>query len=401
VPSSSEQEDKQQQKFVKELKETIEQLQTDIIVANSVKPKSTLTTADQPTQQHNLFQTFKITFRMFSLTVLHHDPQPIDNPATNTSTKRMLVDRMKVLSDTYFDWVSTIDASNVTNVNSGSIDKQTLLKYHQALAYNDHFLLLMKPINCSLNQKINQRYLTGTKPRQSGSQMIQYSLNEVATTIGYIHLNEYLVAVKPQNKPVTTDALNSSRRLRNAKIIEASQAATITELIGFNDSNSGQTGVAMTFEQPCFKFQVVVYEPLEVVNGLKKTTLRKGGCSAGGSIQAQLLSRNFENITINLNQSMSCELDVSVIDRLYYLMNDISKYSGSCSGKKDVPKFSGESCVQEKAKKFQNFEIKCSQVVKIALRFPIADLRRAQTRKVKIIQQLLFIRHFPIKKCLF
>jgi len=172
-------------------------------------------------------------------------------------------------------------------------------------------------------------------------------------------------------------------------------------LIGFNDSNSGQTGVAMTFEQPCFKFQVVVYEPLEVVNGLKKNTLRKGGCSAGGSIQAQLLSRNFENITINLNQSMSCELDVSVIDRLYYLMNDISKYSGSCSGKKDVPKFSGESCVQEKAKKFQNFEIKCSQVVKIALRFPIADLRRAQTRKVKIIQQLLFIRHFPIKKCLF
>jgi len=376
--TSSEQEDKQQQKFVKALKDTIEQLQTDIIVANSSKPKSSSTnTTDSPPQQHNLFQTFKITFRMFSLTVLHHDPQTPAADNTNTSTKRLLVDRMKLLSDTYFDWISTIDASNVTTINSGALDKQTLLKYHQALAYNDHFLLLMKPINCSLNQKINQRYLTGsTKPRQSGSQMIQYSLNEVALTVGYIHLNEYLVAVQPQGSTASDPSVTSSRRFRNAKIIEASQAATITELVGFSDASGGQAGAAL--EQPCFKLQVVVYEPLEAVSGLKKSALKRSGCD--GSIQAQLLSHNFENITMNLNQSLSCELDVSVIDRLYYLLNDVSKYGGSSAGGRGVAR-SGEVVAVEK--KFQNFEIKCSQVVKLALRFPIADLRRAQTTKVK------------------
>ena len=71
--NTSEQEDKQQQKFVKELKETIEQLQTDIIVinktSNSSKHLRDQQSSNHATTQHNLFQTFKVTFRMFSLSV--------------------------------------------------------------------------------------------------------------------------------------------------------------------------------------------------------------------------------------------------------------------------------------------------------------------------------------------
>lgn len=376
---------------MRDLKETIEQLQTDIIVAN----KST-----NQTSQHNLFQTFKVTFRMFSLTVLHHDPpvnpKESESGENNSSTRRLLVDRMKALSDNYFDWVSTIDASNLTSANNGSIDKQTLLKYHQALAYNDHFLILMKPINCSLNQKINQRYLVGNK-RQS--QTIQYSLNELTLSIGYIQLNEYLVPVKPTvvqptfNRQTSRESFGSSRRARNAKIIEASQAATVTELLYFSDTNQSQN--QMTLEQPCFKLQVIVYEPLELINTLsrsKQSLFKSGKLSAGSqgnnSSQNQLLNRHFENITINLNQSLSCELDVSIIDRLYYLINDISKYSGSgnfaSSGKSTKKAHFGYESAEPAAKKFQNFEIKCSQVVKVALRFPIADLRRAQSQVMKI-----------------
>lgn len=376
---------------MRDLKETIEQLQTDIIVAN----KST-----NQTSQHNLFQTFKVTFRMLSLTVLHHDP-PVnpkegESGENNSSTRRLLVDRMKALSDNYFDWVSTIDASNLISANNGSIDKQTLLKYHQALAYNDHFLILMKPINCSLNQKINQRYLVCNK-RQS--QTIQYSLNELTLSVGYIQLNEYLVPVKPTvvqptfNRQTSRESFGSSRRARNAKIIEASQAATVTELLYFSDTNHSQN--QMTLEQPCFKLQVIVYEPLELINTLsrsKQSLFKSGKLSAGSqgnnSSQNQLLNRHFENITINLNQTLSCELDVSIIDRLYYLINDISKYSGSgnfaTSGNTTKKAHFGYETAELVAKKFQNFEIKCSQVVKVALRFPIADLRRAQSQVRKI-----------------
>ena len=365
-----EEEDKMQQKFIKELKETIEELQTDIIVANSSKTANNNNTGSS-CSQHNLFQTFKVTFRMFSLTVLHHDP-PEDPGEENSATKRLLVDRMKSLSDNYFDWVSTIDASNLTSVNSTSIDKNTFMKYHQALAFNDHFLILMKPINLSLNQKINQRHLSGNR-RQS--QLIKYSLNEVNASIGYIQLNEYLVSVNsPGSKSKESfTSLNANRRLKTSQIIEASKAATITELVSFTDNspvNSGQLQV----EQPCLKVQFVIYEPIELINQLSRSA-KPAFHKAGGSIQSQLLSRHFENISIHLNQSLECELDISIIDRLYYLINDISKYSGTKnqSPKKKYSHFNEPGGL----KKFQNFEIKCSQQIKLALRFPIADLRRA------------------------
>lgn len=190
------------------------------------------------------------------------------------------------------------------------------------------------------------------------------------------------------NRPATTD-----RRFRNSKIIEASQAAIITELICFSDTNNVQAATQMQIEQPCFKLKVVVYEALELINTLSRSkhvfssSLRFGGGGGIGSggqsaIQSQLLNRHFESITVNLNQSLSCELDISVIDRLYYLINDISKYTGSSSAGGETK--GSSSCVGEEGddqcKKFQNFEIKCSQVIKLALRFPIADLRRAQSK---------------------
>ena len=311
---------------------------------------------------------------MFSLTVLHHDP-PEDPGEENSSTKRLLVDRMKSLSDNYFDWVSTIDASNLTSVNSTSIDKNTFMKYHQALAFNDHFLILMKPINLSLNQKINQRHLSGNR-RQS--QLIQYSLNEVNASIGYIQLNEYLVSVNsPGSKTKESfTSLNANRRLKTSQIIEASKAATITELVSFTDNSTAQSG-QLQVEQPCLKVQLVIYEPLELINQLIRSS-KPAFHKAGSSIQSQLLSRHFENISIHLNQSLECELDISIIDRLYYLINDISKYSGAQkqSPKKKYSQFQ-EPVATGGLKKFQNFEIKCSQQIKLALRFPIADLRRA------------------------
>ena len=47
------------------------------------------------------------------------------------------------------------------------------------------------------------------------------------------------------------------------------------------------------------------------------------------NIQTNLLNNHFENISISLNQSLNCELDVSLIDRLYYLINDTSNKSTS------------------------------------------------------------------------
>ena len=169
-------------------------------------------------------------------------------------------------------------------------------------------------------------------------------------------------------------------------MIEASQAATITELLLFSDA--GAASQQMTLEQPCFKLQVIVYEPLELVSTLSrgKGSLKAGKLNVSGQAgvnQSQLLSRHFENITINLNQSLACELDVSVIDRLYYLINDIGKYAGEGSSCKRGEHFVGREAAgvaEPAAKKFQNFEVKCSQVVKVALRFPIADLRRAQSQ---------------------
>ena len=197
--------DKKQILFTNQLKQTIEQLRNDVIVANNSTSSSS--------SRHNLFQTFKLTFRMISLTVLHHDP-PILNSSQNDSkqkhttsnTNRLIVDRMKHISDGYFDWVSTIDASSSSSTSSQpSIDRNIIMKFHQASAFNDHFLILLKPINFNMIEKINQRSLNypggrssgggyfGSSQKQQQSQIIQYALNDILLTIGYIQINEYLV----------------------------------------------------------------------------------------------------------------------------------------------------------------------------------------------------------------
>jgi hypothetical protein len=374
-------EDRQTQTVIKELKQTIEQLQTDVIMANN-------THGSKNSNQHNLFQTFKVTFRMFSLTILHHDPLQYTNNTGNeySSTKRLLVDRMKHLSDLYFDWVSTIDASsNLTSGSSASsIDKNTITKYHQACPFNDHFLFLLKPINLNLVQKINQRHLN-TKQRQSSSsssaasQIIQYSLNEVSLSIGYIQINEYLVATPTKKTSSSNNNNNNNKRFKTAQIIEACQAATITEIIYFNDSNTS----SLALEQPCLKVQLVFYEPLDVQNKSKQQQSRPplfNQNTNNNNIQTNLLNNHFENISISLNQSLNCELDVSLIDRLYYLINNTSNKSAS-NNKNTQQQKSSNTSKQNQAdisKITKNLEIKCSQIIKVALRFPIADLRRAQ-----------------------
>ena len=64
-----------------QLRHAAEQLRTDVIVANS---------AGGTSQRHNMFQTFKLTFRMFSLTVLHHDPPVASSSSTNDTNKVIL-----------------------------------------------------------------------------------------------------------------------------------------------------------------------------------------------------------------------------------------------------------------------------------------------------------------------
>jgi hypothetical protein len=205
-------EDKKQVLFTNQLRQTIEQLRTDVIVANN-------STSSSSSSRHNLFQTFKLTFRMLSLTVLHHDPPVINSSQngdiitptrqrqTTSNTNRLIVDRMKHISDGYFDWVSTIDISSSSSSSSqSSIDRNVIMKYHQASAFNDHFLILLKPINFNMIEKINQRSLSlqggkssgsggyfGSSQKQQQSQVIQYALNDILLTIGYIQINEYLV----------------------------------------------------------------------------------------------------------------------------------------------------------------------------------------------------------------
>ncbi len=391
-------EDRHTQTVSRELKQTIEQLQTDVIMASNTQQQQHHASAK--TNQHNLFQTFKVTFRMFSLTVLHHDPMVISSSTSGCGgNERLLVDRMKNLSDSYFDWVATIDAttsslsasasSSTCSHTVTSIDKNTITKYHQACAFNDHFLVLLKPINMNLVQKINQRYLntaaSNSKQQQRPSQIIQYSLNELSLSIGYIQIDEYLVAApstsSSQNTKTKPTNLTNLKRLKVNQIIEACHQATIIEIIHFTDSISS----GLIDQQPCLKVQLVFYEPLEhLINSTGKNKPSKqphsGSSSSASSsnMQAHLLSNHFENISIQLNQSLVCELDISMIDRLYYLINNTST---SASAYRKSPVSSAaikQPDLSSSTKMTRNLEIKSSQVIKVALRFPIADLRRTQ-----------------------
>lgn len=385
-------EDKNQILFTRHLKQTIEQLQSDVI-----KHSQSLV-QNQSQNQHNLFQTFKITLREFSITVLHHDP-PLCNDSKSTSdqnlnlknksmfqlssTKRFIVERMKQISDTYFDWVSTIDTSTLSQSSSTptGIEKHTILKYHQACAFNDHFLVLLKPINLNLIQKMNQRNVTKSKTNCNN---IQYSLNDATITIGYIQLDEYLVAEERQDSSSNKNDKNSNsnsnsnsnkRRFKNELAIEACQSATITELVHFVDASSSSSSQSAQIEQPCLKAQLVLYEPINLTN---RTNRQNKKFNSNSTNENYFLNRSFENIQIQLNQSLVFELDISIVDRLYYLLNDISKMSNANINQQNAKPMAQNN---SNGDKIRNFEIKCSQVVKLGLRFPIADLRRTQQPK--------------------
>lgn len=142
-------EDRAQVRFAKSVKQTIEHLQNDVILANNKSVGGAHAKSSAGATPHNLFQTFRVSVRMFSLTVLHCDPiysrtrstsRSASNSSSsnlNSSTRRFIVERIKPICDTYFDMVSTIDTSSVcgpsssAGLSSQSIDKSIVAKYHQ------------------------------------------------------------------------------------------------------------------------------------------------------------------------------------------------------------------------------------------------------------------------------
>lgn len=385
---NSEDSDQTQSRLMRErIHHTIDELKNDIIVVNH-KSKA------------NLFQTFKLKFRMLTLTVLHTDPtinesstgkqnqhQPSHQNNQNSKflLKNTIVDRMKSIADNYFDQVSTIETTGVnsSSASSMSIDKTVIVKYHQACAFNDHFLILLKPINVNLVQKINQHHhshLTGGMRRRTmsnGGKFQRYSLNDLQLSIGYLQFNEYLInekIAKLKSSPSNTSYFfhNNSNRYKYAHVIEAAQTASITELLYFESSGGDSTTIDQ--QQPCVRIDLVFYEPL---SGSSSTSTRKSSNQKATNKTSNLLGRSFENISIQLNHALMLELDISIIDRLYYLMNDITKSNRSAfptstsAGLNNNP-----NATATPANSMTNVEVKCSQLLKVALRFPIADLRQ-------------------------
>jgi hypothetical protein len=180
----------------------------------------------------------------------------------------------------------------------------------------------------------------------------------------------------------------TSRRFKLPQIMETSRNAVISEIIHFGDSDpKQQQQQQQNIEQPCFKLQVVTYEPLDSLLSLPKARNQFKNSNMTSSmtsnqfdlnIQNQLLNRQFEDVCITLNQCLICELDISIIDRLFYLVNDVTKISNENSNrrKSSSVQFQPKSTNADKLQNVKNLEIKCNQIIKFALRFPIADLRR-------------------------
>jgi hypothetical protein len=361
--------DKTQLKFRQKMHQTIDDLKNDVVLVNN-KSNS------------NLFQTFKIKFRMLTLTVLHTDPINEKNNSNNninstnnnprsSSTKFLLkntiVDRMKHISDNYFDYVSTIEtttsfssassssSSSSSSNSTQSIEKNIIQKYHQACAFYDHFLLLLKPINLNLVQKINQHNHYGDSNAQ------KYSLNDLQLSVGYLQANEYLINDKILKMRSSQYLTTSSNRYKYAHIIEASQHAQCTEFFYFEHQSSNQS-TNQELEQPCLKIDLIFYEPFN-------NKSNNSGLGADGS-RYNLLSKSFQNIQVHFNYPVVVELDFSIIDRLYYILNDISKTSTTPNRAQTT------AATQNQSLSIQNIEVKCLQLLKIALRFPIADLRQ-------------------------
>ena len=180
----------------------------------------------------------------------------------------------------------------------------------------------------------------------------------------------------------------TTRRFKVPHIIETSRNAVISEIVHFGDIDP-KSQQQQNIEQPCFKLQVVTYEPLDSLFSLPKARndLFKNNNMTSSmtsnqfdlSIQNRLLNRQFEDVCITLNQCLMCELDVSIIDRLYYLVNDVTKMSNENINKRKSSsvQFQSKSLNADKLQNVKNLEIKCNQIIKFALRFPIADLRRS------------------------
>ena len=171
------------------------------------------------------------------------------------------------------------------------------------------------------------------------------------------------------------------------QIIETSRNAIISEIVHFSDVDP-KSQPQQNIEQPCFKLQIVTYEPLDSQLSLIKarnSQFKSNNMTSSMtsnqfdlSIQNQLLNRQFDDVCITLNQCLICELDISIIDRLYYLVNDVAKMSNENANKRKSSsvQFQQKSSNVDKLQNVKNLEIKCNQIIKFALRFPIADLRR-------------------------
>ncbi len=156
--------------------------------------------------------------------------------------------------------------------------------------------------------------------------------------------------------------------------------AHITEMLYFEPHGPSQATSTNPLsqelaEQVCIKVDLVFYEPLMSANNNNSASQQKSNKQNSSS---NLFGKCFDNISIQINHTLVVELDISLIDRMYYLMNDISKCS-SLNSSFRPPTSSHQNVSNNQTQlpvSIKNLEIKCSQLLKIALRFPIADLRQ-------------------------
>jgi hypothetical protein len=130
-------------------------------------------------------------------------------------------------------------------------------------------------------------------------------------------------------------------------------------------------------EQVCIKVDLVFYEPLMSAN---YSSSQQKSNKPNGSSNSNLFGKCFDNISIQFNHNLVVELDISIIDRMYYLLNDISKCSCTPNPSFRPPNSSSHHNATNNQTQLpvsiKNIEIKCTQLLKVALRFPIADLRQ-------------------------
>ena len=284
--------------------------------------------------QFELF-VYKIKFTMFSLTILQENPENFQN--------KMLGDYMKNEAELYFEHVSSINTSGVLN-NKDFLDIRK--QFFEACACNDHLLLLCKPINVQFTQKLDKSYLT---------------ITDLTCSIGYMELIEYLsnTTIKLASKVAQT----STSKNFKANIMKL---ATINEIIKFDSTSTPSTP-----HEACLKLKFLSYEP--TVNLLNINTLDK---------RRVYPKYPLKSTTINLNR-LVLDIDISIIDRLYYLLNPLTNdKDGNYSAEATATAYiddDDEFYALNKAKlntihNFLNaFDVKIPNL-KVFLRFPIAKI---------------------------